>query len=239
MANTTLIAQPRRAKSSIALRGQAMSQEPKQKVPPLPNLSSIPPIPSPSSGVSPLSTSSTSSGLRTPPLAESRPNTIRSPRKHPPRRKLSSDITEKLNLVANELESYVEETQSGEDQENVHVAVRLKPNMSAEREVWTCDPTRSFIGGKLGDFFFGKRMLLHRLTPDYVYTGEDTNYSVYEASVKKLVKKAVNGYNATVFAYGQTSSGKTHTMRGHAEEAGIIPLAVADLFEEISSVNNP
>jgi len=54
--------------------------------------------------------------------------------------------------------------------------------------------------------------------------------------VKKLVKKAVNGFNATVFAYGQTSSGKTHTMRGHTEEAGVIPLAVADLFEEISSV---
>jgi centromeric protein E len=54
--------------------------------------------------------------------------------------------------------------------------------------------------------------------------------------VKKIVKKAVDGYNGTVFAYGQTSSGKTHTMRGHTDEAGIIPLAVADLFEEISSV---
>ena len=54
--------------------------------------------------------------------------------------------------------------------------------------------------------------------------------------MKKIVRKAVNGYNGTVFAYGQTSSGKTHTMRGHAEEAGVIPLAVADLFEEISMV---
>jgi centromeric protein E len=59
---------------------------------------------------------------------------------------------------------------------------------------------------------------------------------VYDASVKKIVRKAVNGYNATVFAYGQTSSGKTHTMRGHAEEAGVIPLAVTDLFEEMSMV---
>jgi centromeric protein E len=69
-----------------------------------------------------------------------------------------------------------------------------------------------------------------------MYTGEDTNYGVYDASVKRLVRKAAEGYNATVFAYGQTSSGKTHTMRGHADEAGIIPLAVADLFEEISQV---
>ena len=50
------------------------------------------------------------------------------------------------------------------------------------------------------------------------------------------MRKAVEGYNGTVFAYGQTSSGKTHTMRGHSDEAGIIPLAVADLFEEISTV---
>lgn len=69
-----------------------------------------------------------------------------------------------------------------------------------------------------------------------MYTGEDTNYGVYDASVKKLVRKTVEGYNGTVFAYGQTSSGKTHTMRGHTDEAGIIPLAVADLFEEISTV---
>ena len=61
---------------------------------------------------------------------------------------------------------------------------------------------------------------------------------MYEASVKKVVKKTVEGYNGTVFAYGQTSSGKTHTMRGHIEEAGIIPLAVADLFEEIASVHS-
>ncbi|KAL2501919.1 P-loop containing nucleoside triphosphate hydrolase superfamily protein [Forsythia ovata] len=37
----------------------------------------------------------------------------------------------------------------------------------------------------------------------------------------------------TVFAYGQTSSGKTHTMRGSALEPGVIPLAVYDLFNII------
>jgi centromeric protein E len=82
-------------------------------------------------------------------------------------------------------------------------------------------------------------MQLIKLTVDYMYTAEDTNYGVYDASVKKLVRKAAEGYNATVFAYGQTSSGKTHTMRGHADEAGIIPLAVTDLFEEISQVQPP
>ena len=40
----------------------------------------------------------------------------------------------------------------------------------------------------------------------------------------------------TVFAYGQTNSGKTHTMRGSATEPGIIPLAVHDLFDIIQKV---
>jgi centromeric protein E len=139
--------------------------------------------------------------------------------------------------VASELESYVEEREDDVG-DSVHVAVRLRPSFGVERDVWTWDPVRGFIGGKLGDFFFGISSGT-KVNIDYVYTAEDTNYSVYDASVKKLVKKAMDGYNATVFAYGQTSSGKTHTMRGHAEEAGIIPLAVADLFEEISSVRPP
>lgn len=40
----------------------------------------------------------------------------------------------------------------------------------------------------------------------------------------------------TVFAYGQTSSGKTHTMRGSSSEPGVIPLAVHDLFNFIQEV---
>jgi hypothetical protein len=40
----------------------------------------------------------------------------------------------------------------------------------------------------------------------------------------------------TVFAYGQTNSGKTHTMRGSATEPGVIPLSVHELFETIQQV---
>lgn len=40
----------------------------------------------------------------------------------------------------------------------------------------------------------------------------------------------------TVFAYGQTNSGKTHTMRGSLTEPGVIPRAVHDLFDIIQGV---
>ena len=50
--------------------------------------------------------------------------------------------------------------------------------------------------------------------------------------------QVVGGFNGTVFAYGQTSSGKTHTMRGSADEPGIIPLAVAEIFDKIHSMQD-
>ena len=59
---------------------------------------------------------------------------------------------------------------------------------------------------------------------------------------KDLIDSAIEGFNSTIFAYGQTSSGKTHTMRNGAEEfdgaetfpdAGIIPQAIEQIFAHI------
>ncbi|XP_011075412.1 kinesin-like protein KIN-7O isoform X2 [Sesamum indicum] len=64
--------------------------------------------------------------------------------------------------------------------------------------------------------------------------GEDCKtQDVYRARTRDIVAAAVRGFNGTVFAYGQTSSGKTHTMRGSKSELGVIPLAVHDLFNII------
>ena len=43
----------------------------------------------------------------------------------------------------------------------------------------------------------------------------------------------MQGYNATCFAYGQTASGKTHTMMGEGDEPGTIPRAIRLLFEHM------
>ena len=43
-------------------------------------------------------------------------------------------------------------------------------------------------------------------------------------------------YTGTIFAYGQTSSGKTHTMMGGEQHAGIIPLSIGGIFEYIDEV---
>ncbi|KAG0318073.1 hypothetical protein BG000_004353, partial [Podila horticola] len=59
------------------------------------------------------------------------------------------------------------------------------------------------------------------------------NEVIYNTSVKSLVQSAMEGYNGTVFAYGQTSSGKTYTMSGTQQEPGITPRAVDDIFKHI------
>ncbi|CAN6358744.1 unnamed protein product [Urochloa humidicola] len=86
--------------------------------------------------------------------------------------------------------------------------------------------------------------LLHRGAPvpgasftfDHVFDGAATNARVYDALVRSLIRAAIDGFNGTVFAYGQTSSGKTHTMSGFGTDPGIIPLAVRDLFDTAREV---
>ena len=72
-------------------------------------------------------------------------------------------------------------------------------------------------------------------TLDNIFDSTWSTEAVYQHTTKDLVTKVVGGFNGTVFAYGQTSSGKTHTMRGTAGQPGIVPLAVQDVFDHISS----
>jgi centromeric protein E len=48
----------------------------------------------------------------------------------------------------------------------------------------------------------------------------------------------MQGFNVTVFAYGQTSSGKTYTMRGYRQkDPGLIPLSIQQVFDSIHEDN--
>lgn len=72
---------------------------------------------------------------------------------------------------------------------------------------------------------------------DHIFDPEKANSNVFDTVVKPIVESAVNGFNGTVFAYGQTSSGKTHTMMGTPSEPGIIPLAVGYMFDAIANTS--
>ncbi|KAL9310063.1 Kinesin-like protein KIN-7N [Arabidopsis thaliana] len=73
---------------------------------------------------------------------------------------------------------------------------------------------------------------------DHVFDESSTNASVYELLTKDIINAAVEGFNGTAFAYGQTSSGKTFTMTGSETDPGIIRRSVRDVFERIHMISD-
>ncbi|ESW98220.1 hypothetical protein KL918_004035 [Ogataea parapolymorpha] len=79
---------------------------------------------------------------------------------------------------------------------------------------------------------------------DRVFGAESDQESIFETVAEPMLAQILAGYNCTVFAYGQTGTGKTHTMVGNLgvdhnrlpTDAGIIPRSVHKLFEHLKSV---
>lgn len=79
----------------------------------------------------------------------------------------------------------------------------------------------------------GKRVKDQTFGFDRVFDENTTQAEVYEATTRGLLDSVLDGYNATVFAYGATGCGKTHTITGTAQQPGIIFLTMQELFEKI------
>ncbi|KAF5898723.1 kinesin heavy chain-like, partial [Clarias magur] len=74
---------------------------------------------------------------------------------------------------------------------------------------------------------------------DRVFPPNTSQEQVYDSSAKDTVRDVLGGYNGTIFTYGQTSSGKTHTMEGRLHDPqmmGIIPRIAHDIFNHIYSM---
>ncbi|KAK8237391.1 kinesin motor domain-containing protein [Phyllosticta capitalensis] len=118
---------------------------------------------------------------------------------------------------------------SNESKGNVVVSVRVRPQAGTADDVnhgdWDLDGRRGSItySGKEGGQF----------TSDNVFTANDNNAKVYDAAAKRLVRRVMEGYHGTVFAYGMTGTGKTFSMQGTASSPGVIPLAITDIFSFI------
>jgi kinesin family protein 18/19 len=73
---------------------------------------------------------------------------------------------------------------------------------------------------------------------DYAFGPEVKSTKVYESTTRHLIDGVLDGYNATVFAYGATGSGKTFTMLGTDTEPGIMVFTLRDLFSRCRNVEN-
>ncbi|XP_061000936.1 kinesin-like protein KIF19 isoform X2 [Dama dama] len=73
---------------------------------------------------------------------------------------------------------------------------------------------------------------------DVAFDFTATQEMVYQATTKSLIEGVISGYNATVFAYGPTGCGKTHTMLGTDHEPGIYVRTLNDLFRAIEETSD-
>ncbi|XP_034628346.1 kinesin-like protein KIF21A [Trachemys scripta elegans] len=121
---------------------------------------------------------------------------------------------------------------AGQDESSVRVAVRIRPQLAKEK-IEGCHICTSVTPGE-PQVFLGKDKAF---TFDYVFNIDSQQEEIYDQCVEKLIEGCFEGYNATVFAYGQTGAGKTYTMGTGfdvnitEEEQGIISRAVKHLFK--------
>uniref|UniRef100_A0A2R8ZSV7 Kinesin-like protein KIF21A n=1 Tax=Pan paniscus TaxID=9597 RepID=A0A2R8ZSV7_PANPA len=122
------------------------------------------------------------------------------------------------------------------DESSVRVAVRIRPQLAKEK-IEGCHICTSVTPGE-PQVFLGKDKAF---TFDYVFDIDSQQEQIYIQCIEKLIEGCFEGYNATVFAYGQTGAGKTYTMGTGfdvnivEEELGIISRAVKHLFKTIKN----
>lgn len=113
--------------------------------------------------------------------------------------------------------------------DSISVTIRFRP--LSEREFQR--------GDEIAWYADGEKVVRNEYNPatayafDRVFGPSTGSQDVYEVAARPVVKAAMEGVNGTVFAYGVTSSGKTHTMHGDHHSPGVIPLAIKDVFSMI------
>ncbi|CAH8387306.1 unnamed protein product [Eruca vesicaria subsp. sativa] len=137
--------------------------------------------------------------------------------------------------------SFSTRLESRDKEVNVQVLLRCRPLSEDEQKsnvprVISCNELRKevTVANKQVDRLF---------TFDKVFGPKAQQRSIYDQAIAPIVHEVLDGFSCTVFAYGQTGTGKTYTMEGGMRkkggdlpaEAGVIPRAVRHIFETLES----
>ncbi|XP_029673649.1 kinesin heavy chain isoform X2 [Formica exsecta] len=117
-------------------------------------------------------------------------------------------------------------------EDSIKVVCRFRPLNDSEEKAGSKFIVKFPAGGDENCISIGGKVYLF----DKVFKPNATQDKVYNEAAKSIVTDVLAGYNGTIFAYGQTSSGKTHTMEGvigDPNKQGIIPRIVNDIFNHI------
>ncbi|XP_060537450.1 kinesin-like protein KIF3A [Cylas formicarius] len=120
--------------------------------------------------------------------------------------------------------------------ENIGVFVRIRPmnqkeTSEQESNIVICDYKENILALTKGEVH------CRTFKFDHIFGPLSTQLDVYVKVAAPIVEQALTGYNGTIFAYGQTGTGKTYTMAGEnnvAELRGIIPNTFSHIFAQIA-----
>lgn len=124
--------------------------------------------------------------------------------------------------------------------ESVKVVVRCRPMLQDEvssnfKRIVNVDVSRGMI--MVTNPKARTDELKREFTFDAVYDWNSKQLDLYDETFRPIVEAVLEGYNGTIFAYGQTGTGKTYTMEGirsKPEEKGVIPNSFNHIFTHIS-----
>ncbi|XP_058460686.1 uncharacterized protein LOC131436163 [Malaya genurostris] len=114
--------------------------------------------------------------------------------------------------------------------DNITVSIKVRPLIKREKDLklssqWRIrQNTIAHIDGNGEPFVF-----------DHIFDETIRTRALFECVCRPIIRSALSGINGTIFAYGQTSSGKTYTMMGNEEEPGVVPLTAQEIFKEIEN----
>lgn len=127
----------------------------------------------------------------------------------------------------------------GDEIENVRVVVRVRP---MEKSELNSGATNVIQVDKINRAITAVKPNAANEPPktyyfDNVFSTDSNQLDLYVDTARPIVEKVLEGYNGTIFAYGQTGTGKTYTMSGNPDSPqtkGIIPNAFAHIFGHIA-----
>ena len=162
---------------------------------------------------------------------------------------------EEVNQVSSRSRGY-EITSEGNS--NMKVVVRVRPENEMElrnncetvvkildEHVLAFDPKEDndprFQGpqpAKKRRALLGRKRRDLRFAFDRVFDENSTQVEVFEHTTKSVINGLLDGINCSVFAYGATGAGKTHTMLGSQENPGVMFLTTMELYRKIDELKH-
>ena len=123
-------------------------------------------------------------------------------------------------------------------QQNIVVGIRMRPQNAKEKsqndsKIWKTDSGSGSITDLLSDYAGTERK---ELRFDHVFDEACKTKQVYDTMASGIINGVIKGYNGTIFAYGQTASGKTHSLMGNEKEPGFITLSIQHIFNSLESL---